>query len=766
MRRYARGCVAVVFVFALHAPASSLPDFVGRKLVLVSAGKPAATLVVGRAASEPERQAATELQGILEAMSGARLPIVTDDPLPAGTLISVGRTEVQRRAGIAVEQGPYPLPETVRVAVRGPALVLVGNDTSGGYNGTLLSVYTLLRGLGCRWYMPGPLGEVIPRMDTIAVRKVDYEHASPFVHRRPFWIGYGRKRPLPAAMRDEQQAWMRRNFQGGYAFSFGHNFANMVHPSLFEKHPEYFAQVKGQRVRDAQICTSNPAVVDLCARAAIAAFDRNPDAVSHSLSPNDGAGWCECEQCLAVGPDLMDRLLTFFNAVATQVEPRYPDKLLAFYVYADLTRLPRRVKPHRMILPVVAHYSNADQAHPMTCRLGTAAHYRDIIEGWRKLSGKVGIREYFGYGFDEFPKPMVRVHEKSIPYWARQAAMLCNAEGGDGWGGNGLSWYVAAHLLWDPMLDVDALLDDYFAGMFGDAAAPMRDYFLALERAMGAAGGPVVLGPYQVPSIFGPVMPTLERSLTEAEQTARQDVVRQRIAFVRASFTYASRYLALRSAHDAFLANPSQDTAAAAAQADRDLRQYVADLGETYVVNSGVFATQIVPALDQMRATRDDLARTAQEFDVVAVLPEMWRFRKDPDNRGEAERWYAEDLPMRGWQGLSINRFWETQIGVYDGFAWYRLKVDVPELPPGRRVFLRFGAIDESEWVWVNGQPVGSFVFDLERNPSSWKEPATFDVTAAIRPGKANVIAVKVGDLSGLGGIWKGACILSAAPAR
>ncbi len=753
-----------LLAFAMVPPAaaaSALPDFAGKQLLLVQAGRPAATIVIAAEATDLEKQAAAELQTFLERMSGARLPIATDASLVEGNVVSVGHNRVQQQADVSVRRGPYPLPETVRVKVKGSALFLVGNDTAGGYKGTLLAVYTLLRGLGCRWYMPGPLGEVIPRRGTVGVRKVEYAHHSPFVHRTPFWIGYGRRKQIPAAMAAEQRQWMQRNLQGGYAFSFGHNFFNMVPPSLFDQHPEYFALVKGERTRDAQICTSNPAVVERCAQAAIAAFTRTPEAVSYSLSPNDGAGWCECEQCLAVSPDLMDRLLTFFNAVAAKVEPRYPDKLLAFYVYADLTLLPKRVKPHRMILPVIAHYNNADQAHPMTCPLETAKYYRGIIEGWRKLSGKVGIREYFGYGFDEFPKPMAHVHQGSIPYWARNGAILCNAEGGDGWGGNGLSWYVAAQLLWDPGLDADALLADYYQGMFAEAADPMAEYFGALERTFAVAGGPVVLGPYQIPSLFAPVLPRLEQALRRAEAAARQDTVKQRLAFVRASFTYARKYLALRGAHDAFLANPTAEAATAAGAADTDLRQYVAGLGESYVVNPGVFATQIAPALDQMKSSREDLARTTGQYSLVAVLPEMWQFQRDPGNRGEGEKWYAPEYRPKGWQMLSINRFWETQIGVYDGFGWYRLEVNIPPLPAGKRVFLRFGAIDESEWVWVNGRPVGSFVFDMERNPNSWKEPATFDITAAVRPGETNVVAVKVGDKSGLGGIWKGASILS-----
>ena len=49
------------------------------------------------------------------------------------------------------------------------------------------------------------------------------------------------------------------------------------------------------------------------------------------------------------------------------------------------------------------------------------------------------------------------------------------------WPVTGAVAYVTSRLLWDPRQDVDALLDEYCAGLFGPAARAMRDYHDAVE---------------------------------------------------------------------------------------------------------------------------------------------------------------------------------------------------------------------------------------------------------------------------------------------
>ena len=66
-------------------------------------------------------------------------------------------------------------------------------------------------------------------------------------------------------------------------------------------------------------------------------------------------------------------------------------------------------------------------------------------------------------------------------------------------------------------------------------------------------------------------------------------------------------------------------------------------------------------------------------------------------------------------------------------------------------MYLAFGAVDEQALVYVNGELAGRH----ELGPEGWTVPFEIEVTAHLRPGERNVIAVRVEDSLGVGGIWK-----------
>ena len=65
----------------------------------------------------------------------------------------------------------------------------------------------------------------------------------------------------------------------------------------------------------------------------------------------------------------------------------------------------------------------------------------------------------------------------------------------------------------------------------------------------------------------------------------------------------------------------------------------------------------------------------------------------------------------------------------------YRRDFDVPEDWQGDEIFLEFGAVDSFFYLWVNGEYVGF--------SKSNRDPATFNVTKYVKPGK-NVVALEV----------------------
>ena len=109
--------------------------------------------------------------------------------------------------------------------------------------------------------------------------------------------------------------------------------------------------------------------------------------------------------------------------------------------------------------------------------------------------------------------------------------------------------------------------------------------------------------------------------------------------------------------------------------------------------------------------------------------------------------WAEPALDESGWQSIRVPSLWE-QAGYdgMDGIAWYRLSFDLTADEASRGVKLGLGAIDDADITWVNGTEVG--------RTNGYNVPRLYDVPAgALRAGR-NVLAVRVEDTGGGGGIY------------
>ncbi len=109
--------------------------------------------------------------------------------------------------------------------------------------------------------------------------------------------------------------------------------------------------------------------------------------------------------------------------------------------------------------------------------------------------------------------------------------------------------------------------------------------------------------------------------------------------------------------------------------------------------------------------------------------------------------WAAPDLDDAAWRTVTAPGVWEPQgYPGMDGVAWYRTAFDLTadEARAGARLGL--GRIDDSDVSYVNGREVG-------RTTDAYARARVYDVpAAALRPGR-NVVAVRVEDTGGGGGV-------------
>ena len=146
--------------------------------------------------------------------------------------------------------------------------------------------------------------------------------------------------------------------------------------------------------------------------------------------------------------------------------------------------------------------------------------------------------------------------------------------------------------------------------------------------------------------------------------------------------------------------------------------------------------------------------------DELPTVPDMWRFATDPEDVGRAQGWFKPDFDDSAWTPIKIGQGWEKAGFEYDGVAWYRVQLALPEVPEGKRLLLHFGAVDEQAWVWVNGE----FAGEHAHGEGGWQDPFDIDITAQAKPGAANLVAVRVHDSTLQGGIWRPVSLALADP--
>ena len=154
-------------------------------------------------------------------------------------------------------------------------------------------------------------------------------------------------------------------------------------------------------------------------------------------------------------------------------------------------------------------------------------------------------------------------------------------------------------------------------------------------------------------------------------------------------------------------------------------------------------------------------------YDDFRQTPLLWVFRTDPENVGEQEKWHELPFPKfskMAKQKIRTDAPWERQrhlkdgqfrkmLEKYDGFAYYAQTLAIPPEWKGKDIFLIFGAVDESAWVYVNGKFAGSHVFAKE---SDWKTPFAIPVADKIDWNRdKQTVIVRVQDKAGQGGIWR-----------
>lgn len=516
---------------------------------IVLQGRPTGAIVIAAAASERERAAATELQTYLRRMSGAELSLVGEGEAVTGLPVYVGHTHAAADKGLVArveELGD----EALLMHADADGLFLLG----GGELGTRYAVYAFLEEkLGVRWLNPDPLGEIVPQRPTVTIGALDEVQRPAFAMR---WIGRG-----DWALRNRQNVNLPDHQLGMAVYAAAHTFRRFVPPDrYFEQHPEWFAMVGGRRQKyddyhRNQLCTSNPEVLQAVVQTMRAALDADPDLDVITLFPNDGLGFCECPNCRVLDeatqytvqevnnnferlePEwqrtLSRRLTIFYRDVAAELLRSHPERTVMCGIYSAylLPPLDHSLRMPPNALGQLCHgWCHNHAITDPSCPANVA--FRAALEGWREIYPNLCMYEYyFKVAALELPFPIIHAMRQDIP-WLRDFGLLgiyTQFKAGNVWT-IGLNYYVAAKLLWNPDLDVAALVADYCQNLYGPAAQPMTEYWEAYEEAAISSGVHLSAEYADLRRVFTPeLIAAQHRRLERARELADDAAVRERV---------------------------------------------------------------------------------------------------------------------------------------------------------------------------------------------------------------------------------------------
>lgn len=684
------------------------------------------------------RESVKDLSLYLEKISGAPVEIVTAPAADKGNgtvSILIGDLAVTE-FGAPKKKAPYK--QGYRFVVSPGRVGMMGeSDLATSY-----AVYELLDRLGCRWYMPSDLGEVIPKMKSISLAETDFSSAPGTIY-RGIWYA--------------DEAYRRRNRHGGLLLSAGHALEGYVSKEQRQQHPEWVAEVGG-KPHPRRLKWSNPAVADVIADYWLAALEKNP-IPSVSLSPDDGIDFDESKEDRAIDANdfdttsqstsLTDRLLVLCNRVAERLDKKHPDVLFGMLAYGPTTRPPVREKVHRNIIPQLAPITYS-RAHPMTMdEVPDNRQLRDLVEGWGKAA-QGGTSVYFYAWFlaePAAPNPMIAKWSVDVPYVLRHNCQFWQPETTANFETSLHALYLGCRLAWNPALQPADIIQELNTRFYGHADKEMTKYWNYIDEVW-----------VKTPEYSGCGFGYLRRWTPEHLARARQlmndalaacqttDEVR-RVKLADESLELFEHFMKLR--------RDQAEGRFANLAADADYwRKRIRFLGEKYqdqfcftrmTWNPGTLSGSYFAQFYQQ--TYDDASRLAKDFLILTPQPlRQFKFQADKEKSGESQGWSKPDLNDSSWKTTDVCVDTWSTLGYHAWFKsmWYRTEVKLPAIPPGKKVFLWLGSTDGSSKVFINGQHIA--YNDAKKGTidefEGYCRPASFDITVAIMPNAANQVSI------------------------
>ncbi len=671
----------------------------------------------------------------LHKISGAPFEILTGPAGPTDTRVPI-RVGLPATESFGLPRVKAKFGQGFRVVVSTAGVGLLGeSDLATSY-----AIYELLDRLGCRWYIPSEMGEIIPTMRTLVLHELDFSSAPSTFYRR-------------LAFADD--AFMRRNRMDGMYLNAGQSMEKFVTDADRKQHPEWVAQIGG-KPDPMRLKWSSASLAEFIGDTINTSYERNPQP-SYSVTPEDGIDFDDSpdDKALDAGDfdttfqqvSLTDRFLVFCNRIAARVASKHPEILLGMQAYAQFTRAPVREKVHPSLVPQIAPITYS-RFHPMSDdAVPDSIALRSLVRAWGKAA-RYGSYYAYAYNLSEpsAPQPMIAKWSFDMPFLLANNLKFWVPETMANFETHMHALYIGSRLTFDAKLRPADIVEEINARFYGNAARAMTAYWSFLDDVW-------VKTPEYSGSFWGYMrrwtperLRTARQLMDSARAAARTSMEARRVRLADDSLRLFEAFMKMRID----LAEGRWDRLGVEAAA---WRHEIVALGETYKDQycfTRAYWTQDTAAGYYFaifcERTYGEAARIARTYERITPGPlRRFRWQADPDKKGEAQGWAGTGLDDRAWKMTDVcTETWST-LGYHDYFKsiWYRTELRLPAATTDARTYLWFAATDGSAKVFVNGKHIPWAAEDGSKDEFvGYAQPAAFDVTDAVAGGGLITLAV------------------------
>ena len=442
--------------------------------------------------SEVEMTAAHELAFYLHKITGDSYPVL-NEPSTAPSAIYIGKTNAFQKAFPDIDLDKLPA-DSIVMKSQGGSLYLAGHPLRG----TLYAVYTFLEDhCGVRWWTSTE--ETVPKRDAFSIPQLDIVYSPKLVCRETFYKD---------AFADVFSAKLKNNGHfavtspayGGHSSIIGwcHTFAQFIPvEKYYNDHPDWFSLVDGKRQGgrlDFQLCLTNDEMTKEFIRICLEKIKENPTAGMISVSQNDAfhPKPCQCPACSKLVEENGSQagpLIYFVNKVAEAIEKEYPDFLVETLAYQHTMQPPKVIRPRHNVVIRLCTGLNAVQ----TIEDGKDNQgFKALLEAWSAIAPKLYIWHYIA-NFHNYmiPFPDYLHFGDDIRLFVKNHAVGIFEQGDSGCTVGDFvrarAWIIS-HLLWNPQLDEEELMNEFFTGYYGAAADALLRYWQLTVEAVKKAG--------------------------------------------------------------------------------------------------------------------------------------------------------------------------------------------------------------------------------------------------------------------------------------